>query len=186
MHLIVGLGNPGTKYTKHRHNIGFQVLDVLAARHSLSFDKTQSEARIAVGTIQEHKVLLAKPQSYMNDSGRPVRTLLNFYKIPLSHLIVVYDDLDLPLGRIRLRPQGSAGGQRGVKSMIQLLGTDVFSRVRVGIGRPPGQMDPAAYVLQDFSAEQEEEMAITRQKAADALETWLAEGIEVAMNSHNG
>ena len=186
MHLIVGLGNPGARYVRNRHNVGFQIVELLAARHQLSFARGQGKALVAQGAIAGQRVMLAKPQGYMNASGEAVRALLNFYKLERERLIVVYDDLDLPFGRLRLRPDGSAGGQNGVRSIIHALGDDRFARLRVGIGRPPGRMDPAAYVLQDFSTEQEAEMAILRQEAADALECWLREGIMHAMNRYNG
>lgn len=186
MYLIVGLGNPGSRYAKNRHNIGFQILALWADRHNLRFDRLQKEAQVAQGVVGDKKVLLAQPQTYMNESGRAVQGLLHFYKIPLEQLIVVYDDLDLPLGQLRLRPQGGAGGQRGVRSIIQSVGSEAFARLRVGIGRPPGRMEPAAYVLQDFSDEQEAEMAITRQLAGDALSCWLAEGLPATMNRFNG
>ena len=186
MHLIVGLGNPGQKYANHRHNIGFQIVNVLATRHNLTFDKKEKQARVAKGMIGPHKVLLAKPQTYMNDSGRAVRGLVNFYKIPLTHLIIVVDDLDLPFAKMRLRPKGGSGGQNGMKSIIRELGQkQEFARLRVGIGRPPGRMDPAAYVLRDFSKQQAEEIAVLRQEAGDALELWLAQGIERTMNRYN-
>lgn len=185
MHLIVGLGNPGKSYARHRHNIGFQIVELLAERHGLVFDKKQANAEVATGTLREKKVILAKPQTYMNESGRAVRGLVTFYKLALTDLIVVADDLDLIFGQIRLRAQGGSGGQNGMKSIIQELGTQEFARLRVGIGRPPGKMDPAAYVLQNFSLEQEEEMALVRPIAADALEMWLAEGLAAAMNQFN-
>jgi peptidyl-tRNA hydrolase, PTH1 family len=183
--LIVGLGNPGAAYRRNRHNIGYQVVDTLAQRHGLALDRKQSEAMVASGMIHGEKVLLAKPQTFMNNSGRAVRALVDFYKISLDDLIVVADDLDLPAGRLRLRPQGGSGGQNGMKSIIQHLGSQEFARLRIGIGRPPGSMDPATYVLRDFSAEDEREMTMVRPEAADALETWLDEGIEAAMNRHN-
>jgi PTH1 family peptidyl-tRNA hydrolase len=138
-----------------------------------------------MGNVQGKRVILAKPLTFMNDSGRAVRRLVDYYKIPLEQLIVVVDDLDLPLAQLRLRSKGGSGGQRGMRSIIQHLGSEEFARLRVGIGRPAGRMDPSAYVLQDFSAEQEEEMKIVRQEAADALEVWLEEGIESAMNRFN-
>lgn len=185
MYLIVGLGNPGPKYAQHRHNVGFQIVDLLAARHGLTFSKSQHQAQLASGQLAGEKVLLAKPQSYMNESGQPVRALLDYYKVPPDRLLVVVDHLDLDFGMLRLRPQGGAGGQNGMKSIIQHLGTQDFARLRVGIGRPPGRMDPAAYVLQNFSAEQEAEMQLLRQEAADAIELWLREGVHAAMNQYN-
>ncbi len=202
--LIVGLGNPGPEYARHRHNIGFQVLDIFAERHGLAFDKFQKRARLAIGQVTlpgaasastspwRGRVLLAKPMTYMNASGEAVAALASFYKIAPSDILVVHDDLDLPLGRIRLRPGGSAGGQKGVASIIKRLGTDEFHRLRIGISRPgalgsdaPPSLDPADYVLQPFSAAQEAEMVFARQRAADAIEVWLAQGIVAAMNQFN-
>lgn len=195
--LIVGLGNPGPEYARHRHNVGFQVLDLFAARHGLAFDKFQKRARLAMGQVTlknsaltspsswTGRVLLAKPMTYMNASGEAVAALLAFYKIAPADMLVVSDDLDLPVGRIRLRADGGAGGQKGVASIIRQIGAEAFARLRVGIGRPPGQMDPADYVLRPFSAEQEAEMAFVRQRAADAIEVWLAAGIAAAMNQFN-
>ncbi len=185
MHLVIGLGNPGAKYAANRHNIGYQIVDLLAQQHQLSFDKTQHSAQVAMGVIGDAKVILAKPLTYMNESGRAVSALVNYYKVPLDQLIVVVDDLDLEHGTIRLRPQGGSAGQKGMKSIIQHLGTQEFARLRVGIGRPPGRMDPASYVLQDFTAEQEAEVAVVRQEAVDALELWLAQDIVAAMNHYN-
>lgn len=193
--MIVGLGNPGPEYARHRHNVGFQVLDLFAERHGLNFDKFQKRARLAIGQVTVKglaststwtgRVVLAKPMTYMNASGEAVAALAAFYKIAAADILVVSDDLDLPVGRIRLRAEGGAGGQKGVASIIKQLGTDRFPRLRLGIGRPPGQMDPADYVLRPFTPEQEAEMAFVRQKAADAIEAWLAQGIAAAMNQFN-
>lgn len=217
--LIVGLGNPGPKYARNRHNIGFQCVQVLADRHGLSFDTNKAKARIAIGNlsipdpsehaaaqtisqkaglgldappdplstqaIRSHGVILAKPQTFMNVAGQSVSALARFYKVPPAAILVLYDDLDLPLGKLRLRPSGGAGGHNGVKSIIEHLGTDAFSRLRIGIDRPPGRMEPADYVLQDFSASQEEIMVEARERAADACEHWLVSGIESAMNAFN-
>lgn len=189
--MIVGLGNPGPEYARSRHNVGFQILDVLAERHDASFDRFQKRARLGIGRVQlpggvSPKVVLAKPMTYMNASGESVGQLASFYKIAPADVIVVFDDLDLPLGKIRLRAEGGSGGQKGIQSIIKALGTESFPRLRVGIGRPPGQMDPAAYVLQPFSADQQEEITFARLRAADAIEVWLAQGIEAAMNQFNG
>lgn len=184
--LIVGLGNIGKQYANTRHNIGFWVADELARRHNLTFGKAERKAVSADGMIHNKRVLIAKPQTYMNLSGEAVRALCDFYKIPNTHIIVVYDELDLPLGTLRIRPAGSAGGQNGVKSIIQHLGTQEFARVRCGIGRPPGRQDPAAYVLQAFSGDDAITAAILRDHAANAVETWLRDGLEMAMNKHNG
>ena len=188
--MIVGLGNPGPEYAHSRHNVGFQVVDLLAERHDLEFDRFQKRARLAIGRVRtpagsEQRVLVAKPMTYMNASGEAVAPLAAFYKIAPADVLVVFDDLDLPVGRIRLRPGGGSGGQKGMQSIIKHLGSEAFPRLRVGIGRPPGQMDPAAYVLRPFSSEQEVEMTFVRITAADAIEAWLAFGIEAAMNQFN-
>ncbi len=183
--MIVGLGNPGPRYARNRHNVGFQIVDELAAKHGLSFEKRQFKALIASGVIDGQRVLLVKPQTFMNLSGEAVQPLAHYYKIDLPDLMVVFDDMDLPLGVIRLRPFGGAGGHNGMKSIIQRLGSNRFPRLRVGIDRPPGRMDPAAYVLQDFNPEEEEIMVQVRDRAVRALETWLTEGIDAAMNAFN-
>jgi PTH1 family peptidyl-tRNA hydrolase len=183
--MIVGLGNPGPRYAKNRHNIGFQIVDELAEKHGLRFDKRQFKAQIALGNIEGQRVLLVKPQTYMNLSGEAVQPLARYYKIELEDLMVVFDDMDLPVGVIRLRPFGGAGGHNGMKSIIQRLGGQGFPRLRVGVGRPPGRMDAAAYVLQDFSDDEEAIMAQVRDRAVQALETWLESGIDAAMNAFN-
>lgn len=202
--MIVGLGNPGPEYARHRHNIGFQVVDLFAQRHGLVFDKFQKRARLAIGQVTlkgltsavasgwQDRVLLAKPMTYMNLSGEAVGALAAFYKIAPADILVIHDDLDLPPGKLRLRASGSAGGQKGVKSIIQHLHTEAFARLRIGISRPggvgssaPPGMDPADYVLQPFTAEQETEMGFVRDRAVEAIETWLAQGIEAAMNRFN-
>lgn len=185
-YLIVGLGNPGNKYEKTRHNIGFWVVDELARRYGLSFGKTERKAITADGLIKEKRVLLAKPQTFMNVSGEAVRALVDFYQIDLPHILVIHDELDIPLGALRLRQKGGAGGQNGVKNIIQHLGTQEFNRVRCGIGRPPGRMDPGAYVLKPFAGDDAITAQIMMERAADAVETWLTEGIDLAMTRHNG
>jgi PTH1 family peptidyl-tRNA hydrolase len=184
-YLIVGLGNPGREYKANRHNVGFQVVDHLAARHGLTFSRQQHNAIIATGEIRGQSVILAKPQSYMNESGGPVGALHRFYKIELDHLLIIFDDLDLPVGMLRLRRSGGSGGHKGMKSIIARLGSEEFPRLRVGIGRPPGRMDPAAYVLQDFDHSQLPVMQSVYERAADAVEAWLVDGIEVAMGRYN-
>ncbi|MBN1920122.1 MAG: aminoacyl-tRNA hydrolase [Anaerolineae bacterium] len=172
--LIVGLGNIGPRYAGNRHNIGFQAVDALAQSHGLSFSRSEHHAAVAHGMLNTHRVVLAKPQTWMNDSGKAVAPLLTFYKIPPERMLVLYDDLDIPLGTLRFRQEGSSGGHRGVQSIIQHTGTQGFPRLRLGIGRPPGRMDPAAYVLQDFdSAEQailHDVLRLTHQLTLD----WLA------------
>lgn len=185
-YLIVGLGNPGRRYKNHRHNIGFQIVDYLAKRHGLAFTRRQAKAFITTGNIAGKSVVLAKPQGYMNKSGVAVASLRKFYKVEAEHLLVVFDDLDLPLGTLRMRPSGGSSGQKGMESIIERLGIEEFPRLRVGIGRPPGRMDPAAYVLQDFGKGQRPVIEETYERAADAIESWLRDGVALAMSRHNG
>jgi len=185
-YLLVGLGNPGRKYKTHRHNIGFMLLDRLAAENDLSFSRLQHQALVVIGRLADRPVILAKPQTFMNDSGRAVSQLLRFYQIPLDHLLVAFDDLDLPLGTVRFRPAGGAGGQKGMRSIIESLGSQAFSRVRLGIGRPPGQMDPAAYVLRPFRGEEASVRDLVLVKAAAGVVAFLQDGIALAMSWHNG
>ncbi len=188
--MIVGLGNPGPEYARNRHNIGFQVLELFAERHGIRLDRAQKRARVGIGEIRRPeqgslRVILVKPLTYMNASGEAVGPLAAFYKIAPQDVLVISDDLDLPAGRLRMRAGGGAGGQKGVLSITHHLRTDAFPRLRVGIGRPPGKMDPADYVLQNFSAQEEAEMVFARAKAADAVEAWLFQGIAAAMNLYN-
>jgi PTH1 family peptidyl-tRNA hydrolase len=184
-YLIVGLGNPGPKYAANRHNVGFRCLERLATAHNLTFDKQQKKAGVALGAICGRRVVLAQPQTFMNDSGRSVAPLAQFYQIPPERLLVVYDDLDLPLETLRMRPEGGSGGHKGLRSIIEQLGDQGFARLRIGIGRPPGQMDPAAYVLQDFFPDEEPVIEETLKRAVTTIETWLTEGVEMAMSRHN-
>lgn len=184
-YLIVGLGNPGREYRFNRHNIGFMLIDRVAVRLTARLTRFQSKALIGTARYGDKKVILAKPQTYMNLSGQAIQGLSSFYKIPLENLLVAHDDLDLPFGTIRLRPGGGAGGQKGIKSTIQQLGTQEFPRLRMGIGRPPGRMDAAAYVLQDFAGAEEQLLSETLERAADAVEKWMDAGIEKAMTHFN-
>ena len=179
------MGNPGPEYAANRHNVGFHCVEHLAVAHGLAFNKRQKRALVALGAIGEWRVILAQPQTFMNESGCAVVPLAHFYRVPLERLLVVYDDLDLPLGTVRLRPEGGSGGHKGIRSVIEHLGSQNFGRLRIGIGRPPGRMDPAAYVLQDFSAEEEPLLEETLERAVAAIETWLREGIKVAMDRYN-
>lgn len=188
--MVVGLGNPGPQYSRNRHNIGFQCVDLLAQRHGLGVDKLQMRAMIGSGFVvaggSRQKVLLARPLTYMNASGEAVAPLARYYQVEPADLLVIHDDLDLASGKLRLRPNGSSGGQNGIKSIIDRLGTQEFARIKVGIGRPPGRMDPADYVLQNFSAEEETLFGPLRVRICEAVECWLGEGIEAAMNKFNG
>ncbi len=183
--LIVGLGNPGRAYASHRHNVGFMTADRWAAAHTFTFNKIQHHAIIALGRRGEQRVIVAKPQTFMNESGRAVGALLRFYKIPVEQLLVIFDDLDLPFGAIRLRADGGAGGHNGMRSIIQHLGGNRFARLRIGIGRPPGRMEPAAFVLQDFSRDETAELDALLDRASQAIDTFLTAGITAAMNEFN-
>lgn len=185
-YLIAGLGNPGRRYAKTRHNVGFHVVDELARRYQLPAFTDERKALTTDGLIQKRRVILAKPQTYMNLSGEAVRALVDYYNIALPHLIVVYDDLDTPFGTLRLRKNGGHGGQNGMRNIIHHLGTKEIARVRFGIGRPPGRMAAKDYVLQGFTADDAQIAQHMVENAADAIETWLAAGIEAAMSQHNG
>jgi peptidyl-tRNA hydrolase, PTH1 family len=187
MYLIVGLGNPGESYARTRHNVGFQCVSYLAERHRLRFDEHRSKSILASGMIAGQKVVLAKPQTFMNGSGEAVGPLARWYKLdPASELLVIYDELDLPAGTIRLKPAGSAGGHNGMKSIIQHLGTQAFPRLRVGIGRPPQGWQVIDYVLGAWSREQAPELPHLYQDVADAVELFIRDGIDAAMNRFNG
>jgi len=184
--VIMGLGNPGEEYSKTRHNLGFQCLNELARRHNLSFDDKIAKSRIASGQIAGQRVALAKPFTYMNVIGQAAVGLCQWYKVtPEQELLVVYDDLDLPFGVLRLRERGSAGTHNGMKSVIAQLGTPVFPRIRVGIGQGPPGRDAANYVLGRFTREEEAALPDIHARVADAIETVVREGFRVAMNRFN-
>jgi PTH1 family peptidyl-tRNA hydrolase len=185
MKLFVGLGNPGASYARHRHNVGFMALERIAERYGAGPWKKRFHGLTSEAQIGGRKVVLLKPQTFMNDSGRAVGALLRFYKIPIEQLLVIYDELDLPFGAIRLRPDGGAGGHNGMRSIIQHLGGNQFARLRIGIGRPPGRMDPAAFVLQDFGRDETPELDAMLDRAGQAIDTFLAAGITAAMNQFN-
>jgi PTH1 family peptidyl-tRNA hydrolase len=187
--LIVGLGNPGRKYAHNRHNIGFQCLDRLTqsrwAEPVEAWSKgRRAKASLVSGKIADVGVVLAKPLTYMNLSGQAVRQLASFYKLSLEDILVIYDDLDLPLGTIRLRPEGGPGGHKGMRSIIEALGSQAFPRLRVGIGRPPGN-DAVSYVLSDFTADEQITLEGVYERVVAAVELFLREGIEAAMNEYN-
>lgn len=184
--MIVGLGNPGKEYHKNRHNIGFMAIEEIAKSFGFENRKVKSKAIIMEGKQNNRKIILAKPQTYMNLSGSSVAPLIRFYKVAPENLIVIHDDLDLPALSIRLRPNGGAGGQKGVASIIQNLGTQDFNRVRVGIGRPPGRMEAANYVLKNFSKQEESELPFLLNTIKEAVIAIMESGIEVAMNQFNG
>ena len=161
-------------------------LDRLADRLGTAFTRVESRALVAKAAYQSNRLVLAKPQTYMNLSGQAVSALARFYKVPLEHLLVAYDDVDLPLGTLRLRPGGGSAGQKGMQSIIERLGSQDFPRLRVGIGRPPGHMDAASYVLQDFQPGDAEQLDATLERAVDAILTFVAEDLVTAMNRFNG
>lgn len=185
-YLIVGLGNPGPKYHNNRHNVGFMVTDALADKANIPIRRFEFRALIGKGDFDDKRLILAKPQTFMNNSGQAVSALVNFYKIPHEKILVIHDDLDLPFGTLRMRPQGGAGGQRGLGSIIAKLNTREFARLRVGIGRPPGRMDPSDYVLHDFDQPEEEMLPEILDTAVKAIRMFLKEDIERAMNKFNG
>lgn len=185
MKLIVGLGNPGKQYAHTHHNVGFDTIDVLAERWGVAMNQTKFNG--IYGTIHrpEGKVVLLKPLTYMNLSGESVRPLMDYFDIELEDIIVIYDDLDLEKGKLRLRQKGSAGGHNGIKSLIQHFGTQEFNRIRVGIDRPPTAMKVSDYVLSRFSKEDQSIMQESFTKAADACEYWLGKSFVDVMNKFN-
>ena len=183
--LIAGLGNPGRQYKSNRHNIGFMLLNRIAERLDTSFSRLESKALVAKVKHNDHNLILAKPQTYMNLSGQSVASLVNFYKIPLENLMVAYDEVDLPFGRIRIRPSGGSAGHKGIGSIIERIGTQNFPRMRLGVGRPPGSKGAASYVLRNFSGEDAEFLPHVLDRAADAVFTFVSQDLETAMNQFN-
>lgn len=186
MYLIVGLGNPGKQYDKTRHNMGFDTIDELIDRHRIAGSGIDRKAMYGKGVIAGEKVILAKPMTYMNLSGEAVRELINYYKMDAeTELVVIYDDIDLDPGQIRIRKKGSAGGHNGIKNIIAQLGTQNFYRIKVGVGAKPKGWDLADYVLGRFDKDERVLVDEAIKEAADAVELILAEGIETAMNRYN-
>lgn len=186
MYIIAGLGNPSKEYEGTRHNAGFQVIDRIAEKYNISVDVKKHRALIGKGIIAGQKVILAKPQTFMNLSGESIRSLLDYYKIDEENeLIVIYDDISLEPGQIRIRAKGSAGGHNGIKNIIQHLGGQVFPRIKVGVGEKPSKMDLADYVLGHFSKEEKEQMDEGYEHAMHALELILMGEISEAMNEYN-
>jgi PTH1 family peptidyl-tRNA hydrolase len=183
--LIVGLGNPGKEYRETRHNIGFITTDRIAERLGIKFTRTQSKALITDAHYRDHRIYLAKPQTFMNASGQAVSALLKFYKIHYNNLLVVYDDVDLPFETIRMKPAGGSAGHRGMQNIIQQIGTQEFPRLRLGVGRAYGSKQAADYVLKPFSKEELEFLSVYIDRAADAALAYVAEGIEQAMTTYN-
>ena len=184
--LIVGLGNPGLQYRYTRHNAGFMVAQALAEKLDINLKRVKFRCQFGEGKPDGTPLIIAKPLTYMNDSGSAVSSLLHYFKVPLERLLVIHDDLDLPLGVLRLRPGGGSAGQRGVQSITDKLGTSAFPRLRFGIGRPPGRMDPADYVLEKFRPAEQELLRMTLDQAGSAALCFVREGLEKAMNQYNG
>ena len=184
--LIVGLGNPGLAYRHNRHNIGFMVADVLAQKLEIPLKRVKFKAQIGNGKVEGIPVIIAKPLTFMNNSGEAVAPLVHYFKVPLERLLVIHDDMDLPLGTLRMRPSGGSAGHNGMLSIFDKLGTNAISRLRVGIGRPPGRMDPADYVLQDFPKSEEELLNMVIAQACEAVLAFITTGLEKAMNTYNG
>lgn len=185
-YLLIGLGNPGREYANTRHNFGFMAIDRLAVRLNARGMKVHSKAIVMDSKYEDHKLILAKPQTFMNLSGQSVQGLAHFYKIPNENLMILSDDLDLPFGTIRIRASGGPGGQRGLSSILEKLGTKDVPRMRLGIGRPPGRMDPADYVLQNFLRDDLKSLSELLDRAADAALEFVVNGLNAAMNKFNG
>lgn len=193
MKLIVGLGNPGQGYANSLHNLGFMCLNYFARKHHIRFDQKQAQARLGSGEVAAEKVLVARPQTHMNQSGRAVSQLVKKFNVSLDDLLVIYDDMDLPMGKIRLRPDGSTGGHRGVRSIIEALGSQNFPRLRVGIGHPISTAglpedtgaDIITYLLSELPLEEKKAINQILPRVSEAILCFLTEGITVAMNKYN-
>ncbi len=186
--LICGLGNPGTEYADHRHNIGFLVLDEVSQRLRMEVNQRKFDGRFGQGTLGSHRVLLFKPETFMNASGTAVATAARFYKVSPGDLLVVHDELDLPFGRLQLKLGGGAGGHRGLESILEWLGSDEFARLRVGIGKPEGpgaKEQVVGHVLSDFAPDEQNSLPELIGRAADAVEAWSVDGLAAAMNRFN-
>jgi PTH1 family peptidyl-tRNA hydrolase len=181
--LVVGLGNPGPGYAANRHNAGFMVADLLAERMGGRFKAHKTRAEVIEGRLGDDRVVLAKPRRYMNESGGPVTALRDFFKVPVDRLIVVHDELDIPYGTIRLKQGGGDNGHNGLRSVTKSLGDKEYHRVRFGVGRPPGRMDAATFVLRDFSATERKDLGVHIERAADAVEALIRVGLASAQNT---
>lgn len=185
MYLIVGLGNPEANYSKTRHNMGFNVINKLAEKYSIEVNKKKFDALYGDGVIEGKKVILLKPQTYMNLSGKSIIQVVNFYKIPLENIIVIYDDVDVDIGLIRIRKKGSSGSHNGMKSVVEELNSEEFARVRVGIGKPQYDNDMINYVIGAIPEEEIEDLKIGVDKATEAVIEILKNGIDISMNKYN-
>ncbi|NLM50942.1 MAG: aminoacyl-tRNA hydrolase [Clostridiaceae bacterium] len=184
MYLVAGLGNPGKDYANTRHNVGFMAVDLFSIKNGIKVNKIKHKALIGEGMIEGKKVILAKPQTFMNLSGESIREIVEYYKIPIENLIVIYDDIDLPTGRIRIRKKGSAGTHNGMRNIIYHLQDENFPRIRIGVGKPSG--DLVDYVLGEFSKEEGAIIQSALKNVVDAVEVIISQGIESAMNKYNG
>ncbi|RCK74149.1 MAG: Peptidyl-tRNA hydrolase [Anaerolineae bacterium] len=183
--LIIGLGNPGKEYAQSRHNVGFMVLDRLAERYGVAFTRYEQKAFVVKVASEQGSLIFAKPQTYMNLSGQSVSALVRFYKVPLEQLLIVYDDIDLPFGTLRMRPGGSSGGHKGMQSIIDRLGTQDIPRLRIGVGRPRGSKAAANYVLDEFNGREKLDLPYILDRATQAVQDWIRFGLAEAMNRHN-
>lgn len=186
MYIIAGLGNPGVEYQHTRHNAGFDTIDILSEKWNIVLNKNKFKAQIGEGFIDSNKVILLKPQTYMNASGESIKDAVCFYKLPLSNLIVIYDDIDLDLGKLRIRPHGSAGTHNGMRSIVYQLGDGSFPRIRIGTGSPVKGMDLASFVLSHYSKDEQKVIFDCFMRAAEAVPVILNNGVEKAMNHFNG
>ena len=184
--LVVGLGNPGPTYAGNRHNLGARVVDLMAGRLGSRFTGHKGRADVASGVVAGERVVLMRPRSFMNLSGGPTAAVRDFYKVPLDRLVVVHDELDLPFGTLRLKQGGGDNGHNGLRSLSRSLGSPDYLRVRMGIGRPPGRMDPAAYVLRDFQPTEHADVDLLIERAADATESLVTAGLAASQNAFNG
>ena len=185
MYIIVGLGNPEPEYSNTRHNMGFDVINELAKKNNIELNKMKFNAIYGIGIIQSEKVLLIKPQTFMNNSGKAVKQFINFYKEPLQNIMVVYDDMDTKVGYIRIRAQGGSGSHNGMKSLVNELLTEKFSRIRVGIGKPQGEFDRINYVIGKLDETEITKLRNGEKLAAQAIEFWIKNGIDNTMNKYN-
>ena len=183
--LVIGLGNPGPQYVANRHNAGYLVAEILADRVDGNFKSHKCRADVVETRFGDDRVVLAKPRSYMNESGGPVTALRDFFKVPVERIVVVHDELDLPFGAIRIKLGGGDNGHNGLKSLRRSLGSGEFHRVRLGIGRPPGRQDPADWVLRDWSSTERKDIDLHLERSADAVETVIADGLAAAQNTYN-
>jgi PTH1 family peptidyl-tRNA hydrolase len=183
--LVLGLGNPGPEHAGNRHNVGFMVLDVLAGRVGGKFKSHKSRGEVVETRLAGERTVLAKPRSYMNESGGPAASLRDFFKAPIDRIVVVHDELDLAAGTLRLKQGGGDNGHNGLRSLRQSLGSGEFYRVRLGVGRPPGRQDPADFVLRNFTATERKDLGVQLERAADAVQTLISDGLAAAQNAYN-